>query len=653
MAFDQTSNAVNSIGTAKFEYAYPNGLDLDPRSELHGRLVTKIMDRAMASSRMVGERHDSWEKVDEMLTAFIPTDAHEDKVTAKDPRKPVSIVMPVTYATLEILLSNFASAFLVDPIFRYEGVGPEDVTGAIMMEHVVRAQCQRKKIGLNLHTQWRDAFAYGLGAAGVGWETQKGWRSVTREKSFFDSFAEIFRKDTPQKLRESTIIYEGNVLTNINPYTYLPDPNVAVQDVQKGEYVGWLDRDNALNLRTKELSDNTMFNAKYLKLLGEGQGLSRVRYTVRSKKPRDDFFRETESGTSNAVDVIYMYVNLIPEEWELGDGENPEKWMFALGADQIIIIAQPLNLNHNQFPLAVCAPDYDGYSSAPLSRMEVTHGLQHAINYLMNAHIANIRKALNNQLVVDPKLVNINDILDPLPGGVIRLRKAAWGRGVKDGVHQLVVKDVTKGNVGDMAVLKALMESAVGAEDSLQGNTRQGGERVTATEVSGNRQAGLSRLDKAARIASMQSMQEIAMMLASNTAQMMTEETYIKIAGRSERELREIMESQGQVDKGQRDRVRVKPSDLDVFYDVLSHDSSMGDSENVDAWVSIFQVLAGNPEVAARFNMHGIFKHLARMTGVKNLSDFELTAPPSANVQVLPDEQVAQQVQAGNLVGTG
>ena len=33
-------------------------------------------------------------------------------------------------------------------------------------------------------------------------------------------------------------------------------------------------------------------------------------------------------------------------------------------------------------------------------------------------------------LVVDPYLVNINDLKDPQPGKLIRLRRPAWGRGV-------------------------------------------------------------------------------------------------------------------------------------------------------------------------------------------------------------------------------
>ena len=63
--------------------------------------------------------------------------------------------------------------------------------------------------------------------------------------------------------------------------------------------------------------------------------------------------------------------------------------------------------------------------------------------------IANVRKAINDMLVVDPYMVNIHDLRKPGPGRLIRLRRAVWGRGVKDAVGQLEVRDVTQGHVSD------------------------------------------------------------------------------------------------------------------------------------------------------------------------------------------------------------
>jgi hypothetical protein len=41
---------------------------------------------------------------------------------------------------METILTYLVAAFLQDPIFRYEGAGPEDITGALLMELAVGLQ---------------------------------------------------------------------------------------------------------------------------------------------------------------------------------------------------------------------------------------------------------------------------------------------------------------------------------------------------------------------------------------------------------------------------------------------------------------------------------------------------------------------------------
>src|SRR5690606_28525774 len=77
-----------------------------------------------------------------------------------------------------------------------------------------------------------------------------------------------------------------------------------------------------------------------------------------------------------------------------------------------------------------------------------------------------------------------------------------------------------------------------GAVDVIQGIHRGSSERVSSAEAQGVRQAALSRLEKVAKIMWHQGLQDIAYMFAVHTQQLMTEETYVKLAGRYEEELR-------------------------------------------------------------------------------------------------------------------
>src|SRR5215475_13175872 len=87
--------------SANFNYKYPRNLDLKPGSELHQRLVSRLMNYARESARIMNKRYKSWNEMDDKLTGFIPTSEKEQEVKSKDTRKPISIVFPYSYAILE------------------------------------------------------------------------------------------------------------------------------------------------------------------------------------------------------------------------------------------------------------------------------------------------------------------------------------------------------------------------------------------------------------------------------------------------------------------------------------------------------------------------------------------------------------------------
>ena len=626
---------------ASYDYAYPNDLELKPGTDQHDFLRDRLWDRAQESFRIMGDRHVKWKGIDEVLRAYVAPETKEktDWDYNEDEHMP-KIVMPVSYANLETLLTYFTAAFLQDPIFKYEGSGPEDVLGAMLMELVVDRQCKRNGAGLALHTMWRDGLAYGVGAVAVQWERRFGPRVVRKQTGLLDAVRAAFRVTSERKeIEENALLFEGNKLVNIDPYRFLPDPNVAAHSVQDGEYVGWIEASNYADLIGQERDEESpLFNVKWLRHMRD----------CRSSLGRYDPSLGDRRGPTQAtqhnkpVDIVWMYVNLIPEEWDLGDGEYPEKWVFGLAGDQVIVAAEPLGLLHNMFPVAVCAPDYDGYSSVPVSRMEIIHDMQTMVDFYYTSRVMNVRKAVNDMLVVDPQMVNIHDLNNPKPGKLIRLRRSAWGRAgaVKDSVSQLDVRDVTQNHVSDVTYLNDFANKVTGATDSVQGIVHRRGPRVSASEATGARQSSLSRLEKTARIVSMQAHMPIAYMFASHVQQLMEADTYVKVVGDTERVLRQDL---GQDVKN--GRMSVHPMDLVVDYDLVEHDGTIPGSQDVGTWVDLFSVMGQNPILAQHFDIPRLFKHIARHMGAKNVDDFVLSTP-----KVVDDETVMREVERGNLV---
>jgi len=77
-----------------------------------------------------------------------------------------------------------------------------------------------------------------------------------------------------------------------------------------------------------------------------------------------------------------------------------------------------------------------------------------------------------------------------------------------------------------------------------------------------------------------------------------------------------------------------------------------------ETWKEIFSGLAGNQILMAsgRYNMVGIFEHIARLLGAKDIDRF-INKPdpnqpmsPEDMMNIIPDEEVDKQVDAGNMV---
>jgi hypothetical protein len=633
-----------------YGYTYPFGLDLKPGSELHNKILQKLIRFADESSSVMSKRWNSWNDIDRTLKVWIPISEAESKIVSNDYRKPISMVVPYSYVTLETILAYMMRAFLSDNIFQYEGNGPEDTIPAKLLELVVNQQVRRFKSILDIYASLRDCFAYGIGVSTLNWKQCWGMKPQIQDvPQFSKSGLQLPSISTKQNVK--ALLFEGNEVINIDPYRILPDPNCSIHNVQAMEHIGWIDflSRNRL-LQSDQLEER--FNVKYIP---KGQQSRASKYAIDNS--RRILSREERSApvSTDYITLVVAYAEIIPKDWGLPGalegnekGEYPEKWMFEMANEQYITKCQPLGLNHNMYPVAIAAPDFDGYSITPLARMELISGLQTALNFMFNSHVANVRKAINDTLIVDPSLVNMEDLKNPEPGKLVRLRRQAWGRGVDQAVKQLTITDITQGNMRDADTLMGMMSRATAASDSVQGIIQDRGERTSASEFNGTMQMAVSRLDRIARLISTMYLQDLAYFHASHTQQLMSQNTFVKAVGDWPQELaEEFGQNYGK-------QANVSPFDIIADFDVIFKDGTtktMGQTE-LAFWTTSFNTIANNQYLMQTFDVARIFAHAARMSGATNINDFFRRTGGVPNVQTSPmaDEQVAGEVQKGNLV---
>jgi hypothetical protein len=189
------------------------------------------------------------------------------------------------------------------------------------------------------------------------------------------------------------------------------------------------------------------------------------------------------------------------------------------------------------------------------------------------------------------------------------------------------------------------MDRISGADSAMSGSLRQGGpDRLTGAEFQGTRAGGLNRLERIAKVVGMQGLQDIGMFFGYHNKQMMTNDSYIRMAGDWQDVL---MQEYGQsMDRG---RIIVSPDQLDINYNVMVRDGSIPGGNYADVWVQLFQILGQNPQLAQNFDVVRIFTHIARNLGAKNVNDF-VKRGGGIQPKSISNEAVSQGVQAGNLV---
>ena len=95
------------------------------------------------------------------------------------------------------------------------------------------------------------------------------------------------------------------------------------------------------------------------------------------------------------------------------------------------------------------------------------------------------------------------------------------------------------------------------------------------------------------------------------------------------------------------DRIRVSPLDILQDFDVVSKVTSPKGGVNAQSLIQMFQVVAGSELLSQTFDVERLAEVTFQELGIKNVGSFK------RKTKILPDEQVAQGVEAGNFAPIG
>lgn len=610
--------------------------EIAPDQELHHRIIEEVRRRVRFSERSFSNQRIKWRKAEDEMIAYVPESVADSGRRYQREQSGVpkytTIKVPYTYAVTMALHTYICSVFLSrSPILQFDGRHGEGQQQVLAVEALHDYQIRVGRALPALFSWFYDAARLGCGVVSLHWAKQI--RHATEIQFINDEWGVERREMVTLEIPG----FQGNMLDNISPRDWLPDPRFPMRDFQKGEFCGSRTKLSWLQIKEREKAGyytnvdaiNVNISPRFL---DERDDDSQV------EKPEDELisFASKQYAGRDGVkkpDVVPVYeefIELIPSDWGLHDSNYPEKWVFTVTADwQTVIGAQPHGAYHCEYPYHFIELEPDAYALCNRGMPDVLSGVQQTLDWLLNSHFYNVRASLNNLFIVDPMRVVMKDLTNPVPGGVIRLRAGASNLPGK-AVEQMQIADVTRNHPADFMQMIGVGERVSGVNDQMLGAFTKTGRR-TATEVRTSSVGGVSRQKVTTEYMSAVGIDTLAMQMVQNSQQYQEAPVTLKVVGNL-------------AGLAGTEFLQVDPENIKGFYNFVPVDGTLPLDRFAQAnlWKEILVGMKTMPEIGMTYSASKIFAWVAQLAGLRNIDKFR--------IEIGSPEHLMAQAQAGNVI---
>jgi hypothetical protein len=646
------------------------------KSKEHNKLLARLTSLRDLAEQPIKNQHDEWNRVDEHAGMYvdITRSAIRGDGSVKTSEKEIpferSFVVPVYFAVESVMMAQIMSVYQArDPMFQYDGHSGEDVAGAKLIEATAAYDNRVNKLNLQLYQLFKNALRYNVAPVHSFWNEDFGWTMQPIIQGPMAPlvgamFPDLMRPVRQWGLRSSFVRHQP-----VDPYKLRVDPRKSISEYQDGDMIGHQRVESLMYFkeRRKETGDGPYFNvddlnkAGFDKSTGTGRSYAQGTEIGQNEKGDDDCRTYT---------VEHLEVRLIPKEWNLGESDRPEIWWFEWVGDAVIVRAHASAYDHGQF-------NYSIGSAIPDLHLVTSHGfgqliepLQRFMNWMGSSHLENVRRFVNNAGIIMERFVEIEDILNPAPGGHIRATQeaqelVALGVVGNPGVFypQLALHDVTGGHLTEIQQMFDWVSRLTGANDPAQGIHLPS--KRTATEIEKLSGASSQRASMTAELLDALLVQPMAEQHAMIRQQFTTDEQWFRVNGDLARAIEMHVGSPDMIQpaSGGGIRVKIAPHDLYGQYDYVPYTGldPSNPARSVEALMQLLQMgssipIISNPMMAAQMGEDEILDQkevFTRLFENMKIKDVSRMFKPNPLMQVQPMDMIQQQVQAGNMVPAG
>lgn len=580
------------------------------------KIVGYINNRMLASETAMRPLIGRWETSASQYNAEIIQDPEVQARANNSGDNPIYVPLriPYTYAAVQTYLTFLLALFTKrQPMFQLDGRTAEDIQRARLMETILHNNAINRGYVIPIHTWLRDGLIYNRGIIWRDWYKETSRTLRTKQNSVMGVAI-----GEPQQQIISQIVDEGNDLFTSSPFDTYFDPGVTMDKYQEGEFVGRVYYQTWTKVLEK-MEERFYWDKR--RLIPVSPATAWKNRSGPTHPGENE--QSVDSAHRKSIEIIDKVIRIVPSEWGLGTHNYPQYWRFIIANGKTVLRAE--HLPHMfEFPCYAIEPEFDGRSLETKGMVEMMAPLQELLSWLINSHMDSVRKSINNKFVIDPSMVEWEDVTENRP--YIRLSQRGMGRGATAAIYQLKVYDATQTHLKDIELVTDLLTRISAATENYMGMVNNGG-RKTATEVrTANSLAG-SRIEKTALVIGHQGWIPLSRGLVNGVQNNLSQEMFYRDF-RLEAEADPIGISPDAIKNGAFNYPPIDPTiPVDRF-------------QLAQTWGEILGAIGENEQMAQTYDMKKMFEHWAELGGVKNLNQFRVQAQVQpANAEGANNEQ--------------
>lgn len=397
-----------------------------------------------------------------------------------------NIEVPICHMYEESARAFLVGTFLTgSPIFQSVASRDHEDVASMLTSLTARDQSRLGWVG-ELTRCMQDVLSYNKCAAEINWAAIRAVTATTKIEG-------------GQQHRTGAVmptIYEGNLITRLDPYNLILDPDVEPGKVHvDGTFAGYIESLNyiRLKLRYHQWDDKFTIKQNIGKIFqgkhGSSYGNSTtyyyaplIRKDVRTTSGADTnwahlFGNNTThnmDGATGKYEVVTLYKRIIPREYDLTvpNGGMPQTFKL-IWVNGLLAYAEPLVVGHEYLPIAV-GQLYPG-SGEVKSYVEYLTDMQDLATGIMIGTVDSMRRAVGDRAIYDSNRIRKADIENPDPTGKIAVINNTYGANLDSAYKHIPYQDtITAQFQTNLSTVMGLAQESTGLNKAAQGSFIRG-----------------------------------------------------------------------------------------------------------------------------------------------------------------------------------